>query len=66
MLFLYQRDCVITSNYAKRGIYHLSDAKMKEPQMPDFNRGCQVYKLAFNPFLLKKARASLRPMTRSF
>lgn len=35
--FLYQRDCVITSNYAKRGIYHLSDAKMKEPQMPDFN-----------------------------
>jgi len=29
-------------------------------------RGCQVYKLAFNPFLLKKARASLRPMTRSF
>ena len=37
MLFLYQRDCVITSNYAKRGIYHLSDAKMKEPQMPDFN-----------------------------
>ena len=37
MVFLYQRDCVITSNYAKRGIYHLSDAKMKEPQMPDFN-----------------------------
>lgn len=37
MLFLYQRDCVITSNYAKRGIYHLSDAKMKELQMPDFN-----------------------------
>lgn len=37
MLFLYQRDCVITSNYAKRGIYHLSDAKMKEPQMPDSN-----------------------------
>ena len=37
MLFLYQRDCVITSNYVKRSIYHLSDAKMKEPQMPDFN-----------------------------
>lgn len=37
MLFLYQRDCVITSNYVKRSIYHLSDAKMKEPQMPDSN-----------------------------
>ena len=31
------KEIVITSNYAKRGIYHLSDAKMKEPQMPDFN-----------------------------
>ena len=28
---------VITSNYVKRSIYHLSDAKMKEPQMPDSN-----------------------------
>ena len=37
MLFLYQRDCVITSNYVKRSNYHLSDTKMKEPQMPDSN-----------------------------
>ena len=37
ILILYQIDCIITYNYIKGTICHLSDEQMVEPKIPNFS-----------------------------